>query len=111
MDIKLREKISGYFKSIYSIDILAVGLITAILLSKLREYINIKKTHGSLEIIQSPNKGLLILIAIIYVYFLIKIIVVLIKDNKEPKIKSTIINNIIFVVKNGFYYKETRKTL
>lgn len=112
MDIKLKEKISGYFKSIYSVDILAVGLITVILLSKLREYINIKKMHGSLEIIQLPDKGLgLILIGIIYVYFLIKIIVVLMKDNKEAKIKSIIINNIIFVVKNGFHYKETRKTL
>ncbi|HBJ1654267.1 TPA: HAMP domain-containing histidine kinase [Clostridium botulinum] len=33
------------------------------------------------------------------------------RGNKEEKIKSNILNNIVFVIKNGFKYKETSKTL
>lgn len=112
MDIKLKKKISEYFKSIYSIDILIVALITGILISNLSDYINIKKSQGSLESIKGTEHILgVILLIVINLCFIIKIIIILIKDSKEPKVKSIIINNIIFVVKNGFHYKETRKTL
>lgn len=112
MDIKLKKKISEYFKSIYSVDIIVVALITGILLSKLGDYINKKESQSILEIIQFTDKGLeIVAIGIVYIYFLIKIITILVKNNKEPKIKSTIFNNMKFIIKNGFHYKETRKTL
>ena len=113
MDIKLKKKISEYLKSIYSIDIIVVSLITGVLLSELGDYMNIKKAPlGTLENILGTERVLrVVLIGIIYICFLIKIIIVLKKDSNEPKIKSIIINNIVFIIKNGFHYKETRKTL
>ncbi|AOR22445.1 sensor histidine kinase [Clostridium taeniosporum] len=52
------------------------------------------------------------LLFLIYVFLIIKILLVIARrGNKEEKIKSNIINSIIFVLKNGFKYRETSKTL
>ena len=40
-----------------------------------------------------------------------KIIRVIKRNPKSPQIQSNTINNVIFVIKNGFHYKETRNTL
>lgn len=54
----------------------------------------------------------LVIIAVIYVFLIIKTITIIAKKtNKEEKIKSKIINNIVYVLKNGFKHKETSKTL
>lgn len=108
----MKKKINEYFKSIYSIDILIITLITGILLSILGDYINMKKAQIGLEVAnQSGNITYLVLLVAINVCFISKIIIISKMDTGVPKIKSIILNNIIFVVKNGFHYKETRKTL
>lgn len=111
MDIKLKRKIKTYFKSIYSIDIVVIVLITLILLSTLGDYIQINKGQHDLAVYNIENNAIqLIILFIIYIAFITKIILVIKANPKSPQIKSNYINNIIFVIKNGFYYKETRKT-
>ncbi|SFC82605.1 sensor histidine kinase [Clostridium uliginosum] len=53
----------------------------------------------------------ILILSIIYIALIIKLIFILKVNTGEPKVKSRIINNIIFVLKNGFRYKETRGTL
>ncbi|GAA0078244.1 HAMP domain-containing sensor histidine kinase [Clostridium sp. CTA-5] len=52
-----------------------------------------------------------IVLFIIYIALILKMFIILKFDTGEVKIKSRLINNIIFVLKNGFKYKETRETL
>ncbi|NFG25103.1 HAMP domain-containing histidine kinase [Clostridium botulinum] len=66
-----------------------------------QELINIRKEVISLSIL-----------LLVYLFLIIKTVLVIAKrGNKEEKIKSNILNNIVFVIKNGFKYKETSKTL
>ena len=112
MVIRLKEKIKRYIDSIYTFDVVVVSIITAIFLSSLGDYISINKYHEAIDSYQLKNDiiGLSILGAI-YIAFIIKGFIVFKRNTDEPKIKSILFNNIIFVVKKGFHYKETRKYL
>jgi len=93
------------------IDIVIIMLITLILLSTLGDYIQINKAQHALAIKQIKNNSLgLSLLFIIYVGFIAKVILVIKRNPKAPQIQSDYINNMIFVIKNGFNYKETRNT-
>ena len=112
MDIRLKRKIKAYFSSIYLIDIVVIALITLILLSTLGDYIQINKVQHDLAAYNIKNNELeLILLCTIYIGFIMKVILVIKRNPKSPKIQSNLINNIVFVIKNGFHYKETRNTL
>lgn len=66
-----------------------------------QELINIRKEVISLSIL-----------LLVYLFLIIKTVLIIARrGNKEEKIKSNILNNIVFVIKNGFKYKETSKTL
>ena len=112
MDTRLKRKIKIYFSSIYLIDIVVIALITLILLSNLGDYIQINKVQHDLAANNIKNNALeLILLCIIYIGFITKVILVIKRNPKSPQIQSNFINNMIFVIKNGFHYKETRNTL
>lgn len=112
MDTKLKKKIKIYLGSIYLIDIIVIALITLFLLSALGDYIQINKIQHSLAISKIRNNALgLSSVFAIYIIFIIKVILIVKSDRTVPKIQSDSINSTIFVIKNGFYYKETRLTL
>jgi signal transduction histidine kinase len=112
LETRLKRKIKTYFSSIYLIDIVVIALITLILLSNLGDYIQINKGQHDLAVYNiKSNEIELILLCIIYISLITKIILVIKRNPKAPKIQSNYINNMIFVIKNGFHYKETRNTL
>ncbi|WP_315077892.1 HAMP domain-containing sensor histidine kinase [uncultured Clostridium sp.] len=66
-----------------------------------QELMNIRKEIISLS-----------LLLLVYVFLIVKTVFIIVRrGNKEEKIKSDILNSIVFVIKNGFKYKETSKTL
>ena len=94
------------------LDIIIIGLITLILLSILGDYIQVNKIQHSLAVskIKNDSQRLTLLISI-YIVFIGKIIFILKKNQNTPRIQSDFVNNMIFVIKNGFHYKQTRSTL
>lgn len=112
MDTRLRRKIKTYLASIYLVDIVVISLITLVLFSILGDYIQINKAQHDLaaDKIQSNALGLSILF-LIYIGFIIKIILIIKKNPKAPQIQSNFIKNMVFVIRNGLQYKETRNTL
>lgn len=112
MGTKLKRKIKLYFNSIYFIDLIIIGLITLILLSNLGDYIQINKAQHDLAIKQIKNSVTeLSSLSVIYIALITKVIIIVKRNPKSPKIQSKYIKNMIFVIKNGFHYKETRNTL
>ena len=112
MVTKLKKKIKTYLHSIYTPDVIIVAGITALFLSSLGDYISINKYQQVISEYQLKKdiKGLSIL-GIIYLAFIIKALIIFKSNTGEPKIKSILLNNVIFVVKKGFHYKETRTKL
>lgn len=112
MGTRLKRKIKIYFSSIYLIDIVVIALITLILLSTLGDYIQINKAQHALAVkqIKSNTLGLTLLFCI-YMSFIAKVILVVKRNPNAPKIQSHLVNSVVFVIKNGFHYKETRNTL
>ncbi|GEQ20767.1 sensor histidine kinase [Clostridium butyricum] len=112
MATRLKRKINSYISSIYFIDILIISIITLMLFSILGDYAQVNRTQHQLAVqeIQENTQELITLI-IINTIFITKIILVIKRNPRSPKIKSNIINNVIFVLKKGFKYKETRTTL
>jgi len=108
----LKRKINSYISSIYFIDILIISIITLMLFSILGDYAQVNRTQHQLAVqeIQENTQELITLI-IINTIFITKIMLVIKRNPRSPKIKSNIINNVIFVLKKGFKYKETRTTL
>jgi signal transduction histidine kinase len=112
LDTKLKRKIKLYFSSIYLIDLIVIGLITLILFSNLGDYIQVNKAQHDLAVKQIKSSAAeLISLSIIYIAFITKIILIVKRNPKSPKIQSNYIKNMVFVIKNGFHYKETRNTL
>jgi signal transduction histidine kinase len=112
LDTKLKRKIKEYLTSIYSIDIIVITLITLILLSTLGDYIQVNRVQHELAVNEiKNNQPELIILLSIYISFIIKTIFIIKKNPKSPKIKSNFTKNMIFVIKNGFHYKETRNAL
>ena len=112
MVTRLKRKIRNYVNSIYLIDVFVIAGITLMLFSTLGDYAQVNRVQHNLAI-QGIEENLiqLIFLAIINTIFIIKILLVVKRNPKSPKIESNIINNVIFVLKNGFKYKETRTTL
>ncbi|MDU1069156.1 HAMP domain-containing sensor histidine kinase [Clostridium sp.] len=112
MATRLKRKINSYISSIYFIDILIISIITLMLFSILGDYAQVNRTQHQLAVqeIQENTQELITLI-IINTIFITKIMLVIKRNPRSPKIKSNIINNVIFVLKKGFKYKETRTTL
>jgi signal transduction histidine kinase len=112
LDTRLKRKIKIYFNSIYLVDIIVIAIITLILLSTLGDYIQLNKIQHDLAInnLKNIETGLFLLFGI-YMLFIIKTILIIKRNPKAPKIQSNFINNMVFVIKNGFHYKETRSTL
>lgn len=112
MGTKLKRKINSYFRSIYLIDAIIIGSITLVLLSFLGDYIQLNRMQHYLGISRvKDNKWELIVLGSIYIAIIIKTSLVIKANPKSPKIQSNFIKNMIFVVKKGFHYKETRNTL
>ena len=112
MDTRLKEKIKTYINSIYLIDILIITGITLMLVSTLGDYAQVNRIQHQLAVQEIRENAIeLIILAIINIVFIGKIVLVVKRNPKSPKIKSNLINNVVFVLKNGFKYKETRSTL
>jgi len=109
---KLKKIIKSYVTSIYFLDILIIALTTLVLLSTLGNYAQANRIQHELAVKEIQTNILeLITLFIVDSAFIIKITLIIKKNPKSPKIKSNIINNVLFVLKNGFKYKETRQTL
>ncbi|MBE6063348.1 MAG: HAMP domain-containing histidine kinase [Clostridium butyricum] len=112
MVTKLKKIIKSYVTSIYFLDILIIALTTLVLLSTLGNYAQANRIQHELAVKEIQTNILeLITLFIVDSAFIIKITLIIKKNPKSPKIKSNIINNVLFVLKNGFKYKETRQTL
>ncbi len=112
MGTRLKRKIKIYFSSIYLIDAIIIVSITLILLSFLGDYIQLSRMQHYLGVNRvKDSESELIVLCTIYLAVIIKIGFVIKANPKSPKIQSNFIKNMIFVIKNGFHYKETRNTL
>lgn len=112
MATRLKRMIKSYISSIYLIDILVIALITLMLFSTLGDYAQANRIQHELAVKEIRRNILeLIILGLVNLAFIIKIALVIMRNPKSPSIKSNIINNVVFVLKNGFKYKETRRTL
>lgn len=112
MGTRLKRKIKIYFSSIYLIDAIIIVSITLILLSFLGDYIQLSRIQHYLGVNRvKDSESELIVLLTIYLAVIVKIGFVIKANPKSPKIQSNFIKNMIFVIKNGFHYKETRNTL
>ncbi len=110
MGTKLKNNIKLYLTNIYFIDVAVVFVITLMLLSELGDYVQNRYNRGYLDSLKADEKFWFTLI-IICICFIVKIVINLNGRKDVLPIKSKIINNVIYVIKNGFYYKSTRKIL
>ena len=112
MVTRLKKIAKSYLNSIYLIDILIIALITLMLFSILGNCAQANKMQYELTVNEIRRNTLdLIVLFIVDLIFVIKITLIIKKNPKSPNIKSKIISNVIFVLKNGFRYKQTRRTL
>ncbi|WP_297422543.1 HAMP domain-containing sensor histidine kinase [Clostridium sp.] len=112
MDTRLRRKIKKYFSSIYLIDILVIALITLILFSILGDYIQINKAQHDLAANKIQDNAIKLgLLFLIYIGFIMKIIFIIKRNPKAPQIESNFVKNMVFVIRKGLQYKETRNTI
>lgn len=111
MDIRLKKKIKEYFSSIYLFDVVVVSTITLFLISEIGDYV--QNSRIDYQIVSDLGKNLIVglIILLIYIVYIIKLFIIIKRDPKSPQIKSKLINNIVYVMKNGFNYDDTRKTL
>ena len=110
MDIKLKNSIKKYITSIYLIDVILIIAITLIIISELGDYSKNKNNADYIGLL-GDNFYLGFCMIIIYFIYIYKIAMILNKNPKKPKIQSKLISNIVYVMKNGFKYNDTRKTL
>lgn len=112
MAIRLKKKIKKYITSIYLIDAIIVAIITLMLFSTVGGYAQANRIQHQMAVQEiRENTMELIFLSILNLIFILKIVLVIKRNPKSPKIESNIINNVVFVLKNGFKYKETRSTL
>ena len=111
MDIRLKKKIKEYFSSIYLFDVIVVSTITLFLISEIGDYV--KNNRIDYQIGNKLGENLIVglMILVIYIVYIIKLFIIIKRNPKSPQIKSKLINNIVYVMKNGFNYDDTRKTL
>ena len=107
----MKKKIKEYFSSIYLFDVVVVSTITLFLISEIGDYV--QNSRIDYQIVSDLGKNLIVglIILLIYIVYIIKLFIIIKRDPKSPQIKSKLINNIVYVMKNGFNYDDTRKTL
>lgn len=112
MVTRLKKIIKSYLSSIYLIDILIIALITLMLFSTFGDFAQANRIQHELAVKEIRRNTLeLVVLCVVNLTFIIKIALIIKKNPKSPSIKSNVINNVLFVLKNGFKYKETRRTL
>ena len=112
MVTRLKKIVKSYLCSIYLIDILIIALITLMLFSTFGDFAQANRIQHELAVKEIRRNTLeLVVLCIVNLTFIIKIALIIKKNPKSPSIKSNVINNVLFVLKNGFKYKETRRTL
>ncbi|EKQ52176.1 MULTISPECIES: HAMP domain-containing sensor histidine kinase [unclassified Clostridium] len=112
MDTRLRRKIKKYFSSIYLIDILVIALITLVLFSILGDYIQINKAQHDLAANKIQDNAMKLgLLFLMYIGFITKSILIIKRNPKAPQIESNFVKNMVFVIRKGLQYKETRNTI
>lgn len=112
MVTRLKKIVKSYLSSIYLIDILIIVLITLMLFSTFGDFAQANRIQHELAVKEIRRNTLeLVVLFIVNLIFIIKIALIIKKNPKSPSIKSNVINNVLFVLKNGFKYKETRRTL
>ena len=112
MVTRLKKIVKSYLSSIYLIDILIIALITLMLFSTFGDFAQANRIQHELAVKEIRRNTLeLVVLCIVNLTFIIKIALIIKKNPKSPSIKSNVINNVLFVLKNGFKYKETRRTL
>ena len=111
MDIRLKKKIKEYFSSIYLFDVIVVSTITLFLISEIGDYVNNNRIDYQIGNKLGENLIVGLMILVIYIVYIIKLFIIIKRNPKSPQIKSKLINNIVYVMKNGFNYDDTRKTL
>ena len=112
MVTRLKKIVKSYLCSIYLIDILIIALITLMLFSTFGDFAQANRIQHELAVKEIRRNTLeLVVLCIVNLAFIIKIALIIKKNPKSPSIKSNVINNVLFVLKNGFKYKETRRTL
>lgn len=112
MVTRLKKIIKSYLCSIYLIDILIIALITLMLFSTFGDFAQANRIQHELAVKEIRRNTLeLVVLCVVNLTFIIKIALIIKKNPKSPSIKSNVINNVLFVLKNGFKYKETRRTL
>ena len=110
MDIRLKKMINKYIKNIYLIDIIIIFCITLLILSEIGDYVQDRMHKGYISAFKT-SEHFWMLIGIIYIIFILKIVMNLRRNNKQLPTESALLNNIIYVIKNGFRYEETRNIL
>lgn len=111
MDIKLKKRIKEYISNIYLFDVIIICLITLFLISEVGDYAKNNKIQYEMQGKIGENLVFGLFLLIIYIFYITKIFLIIKRNPKSPKIKSKLINNIVYVMKNGFNYDDTRKTL
>ncbi|MBE6071609.1 MAG: HAMP domain-containing histidine kinase [Clostridium butyricum] len=107
MDIRLKRRVKEYISAIYLFDVIVVSTITLFLISEVGGYVQNNKIQYEIE----GNLALGLVVLSSYIFYITKIFIIIKRNPKSPKIKSKLINNIVYVMKNGFNYDDTRKTL
>lgn len=100
MDTKLKNNIESYFKNIWMLEIVALGALT---------YFNFFKLSDTEHYFNSPIITIVLLYS--WVFLLLKMIYAVIVQKGNIKIRGNFIASIIYVLKYGFKYKQTRKVL
>ena len=111
MDIRLKKKIKEYFSSIYLFDVVVVFTITLFLISEIGDYVQNNRIDYQVGSKLGEHLIVGLIILFIYIVYIIKFFIIINMNPKSPQIKSKLINNIVYVMKNGFNYDDTRKTL
>ncbi|WP_348521790.1 HAMP domain-containing sensor histidine kinase [Clostridium sp. BJN0001] len=101
----MKKKIKNYISGIYLIDILILFLIFNEIVAHVADSFEIKKIPENFTFLDA------LIILVIFSLYIAKFIYVFKYSKKKNKIRSRLIKNFIFIFKNGFKYKETKRTL
>lgn len=105
MVTKLKRRIKNYISGIYLVDIIILFLTFNVIISQIADSFQIKKIPQNLTVSDA------VIILTIFTIYIIKFIYVFKYSKIQNKIRSRFIKNVIFIMKNGFKYKETKKPL
>lgn len=100
MDIKSKNKIKSYFSNIWLVELVILGILSYY---NILDIINIEslKREPQIFFLSTSINALLIL----------KVLYALLKNRGKIKIRGNFIVGLIYVLRYGFQYKQTRKVL